>query len=100
LAVLALGRYSRLLEHDADLCVFDAGQAETFITTMDRLSYLCNDRRQRSTWLHPSTGARIHLLQRALHNPLAARVFRRRVQLVNRLLLIAWILTPLAATLA
>jgi Zn-dependent protease with chaperone function len=99
LAVLALGRYSRLLEHDADLCVFDAGQAETFITTIDRLSHLCNDRRQRASWLHPSTAARVHLLQRALDDSLVARAFRRRVRLVNRMLLVAWILTPLAATL-
>ncbi len=100
LAVLALGRYSRLLEHDADLCVFDAGQAETFITTIDRLSHLCHDRRERATWLHPSTAARVHLLQRALHDPLVAQAFRRRVRLVNRMLLFAWILTPLAATLS
>ena len=71
-AVLALGWYSRLLEHDADLCVYDAGQAETFIATIDRLSYLCNERRQRATWLHPSTVARVHLLQRALHDPAAS----------------------------
>jgi Zn-dependent protease with chaperone function len=100
LAVLALGSYSRLLEHDADLCVLDAGQAETFIATIDRLSYLCNDRRQRSTWLHPSTMARIHLLQRAVRDPQVAWSFRRRVALVNRLLFVAWILTPLAATIA
>ena len=78
-AVMALGWYSRLLEHDADLCVYDAGQAETFIATIDRLSYLCNDRRQRATWLHPSTVARVHLLQRVLHDPGVAHAFRRRV---------------------
>jgi len=100
LAVLVLGHYSRLLEHDADLCVFEAGQAETFIATIDRLSYLCNDQRQRATWLHPSTMSRVHLLERALSDPRAARSFRRRVSLVNRLLLVTWIATPLAATLA
>ena len=100
MAVLALGRYSRLLEHDADLCVLDAGQAETFMATIDRLSYLCHDRRQRSTWLHPSTVARVHLLRRALQDPAAwpAR-FAGECRWINRLLLVAWILAPVAATL-
>ncbi len=97
-AVMALGWYSRLLEHDADLCVYDAGQAETFIATIDRLSYLCNERRQRATWLHPSTVARVHLLQRVLLNPGVAHVFRRRVAWFNRALVILWILAPLVAT--
>ncbi len=100
LAVFALGWYSRLLEHDADLCVLDAGQAETFIATIDRLSHLCHDRHRRATWLHPSTMARVHLLQRALGDPRVARSFRRRVRLVNRLLTLAWLVTPLAAALA
>ena len=97
--VMALGWYSRLLEHDADLCVYEAGQAETFIATIDRLSYLCNDRRQCTTWLHPSTAARIDLLQRVLHDPQVACAFRRRVQRVNRALAILWVFTPLAASL-
>ncbi|MHB8973675.1 MAG: M48 family metallopeptidase [Pirellulaceae bacterium] len=98
-AVLALGWYSRLLEHDADLCVYEAGQATTFIATVDRLSYLCNDRRQRATWLHPSTASRIDLLQRVLHDPQVAQVLRRRVRRVNCTLVILWVLAPLAASL-
>jgi Zn-dependent protease with chaperone function len=97
-AVMALGWYSRLLEHDADLCVYDAGQAETFIATIDRLAYLCHERRQRATWLHPSTVARVHLLQRALLNPGVAHGFRRRVAWFNGALVILWILAPLVAT--
>ncbi|MHB8954049.1 MAG: M48 family metalloprotease [Pirellulaceae bacterium] len=95
--VMALGWYSRLLEHDADLCVYEAGQAETFITTIDRLSYLCHERRGRAAWLHPSTVARIHLLQRVLHHPEMAGAFRRRVERVNRALVLLWILVPLVA---
>jgi len=97
LATFALGRYSRLLEHDADLCVFEVGRAETFIAAIDRLSFLCDDRRQRATWLHPSTAARVQLLQRALGDPQTARAFRARVERVNRLLISAWLAAPLAA---
>ena len=97
LATFALGRYSRLLEHDADLCVFEVGRAETFIAAIDRLSFLCDDRRQRATWLHPSTAARVQLLQRALGDPQTAREFRARVERVNRLLISAWLAAPLAA---
>jgi Zn-dependent protease with chaperone function len=93
-AVVALGRYSRLLEHDADLCVWETGQGATFLATMDRISYLSHDRRQRATWLHPSTASRMHLLQRALHDPQAAWAFRRRVRVANALLLAAWLLAP------
>ena len=99
-AVLALGRYSRLLEHDADLCVLDAGLGEEFISTIDRLSYLCGDRRGKSSWLHPSTVSRIHLLRRALHEPLVADRFRRQVRLVNGALLAAWLAVPVMALLA
>ena len=93
--LFALGRYSRLLEHDADLCVYEDGQAEAFCTTLDRLSYLSSDRRQRRTWLHPSTVARIHLLQRALHNPAVAKQFRRHVDRFNLALIALWCLIPL-----
>ncbi len=93
-AVVALGRYSRLLEHDADLSVYDDGQAEVFCSTIDRLSYLSNDRRERRTWLHPSTVSRIHLLQRAILDPTVAAPFRGRVNRFNFALLAAWILTP------
>ena len=93
-AVVALGRYSRLLEHDADLSVYDDGQAEVFCSTIDRLSYLSNDRRERRTWLHPSTVSRIHLLQRAILDPTVAARFRGRVNRFNFALLAAWILTP------
>lgn len=99
-AVMALGRYSRMLEHDADLCVHDNGQTEVFCATIDRLSYLSNHHRQRHTWLHPSTASRIHLLQRALHDPQAVDHFRRRVNRFNGVLVAAWILTPLILILA
>ena len=92
--VIAMGLYSRILEHDADLCVFEEGQAEVFCTTIDRLSYMSNERRERATWLHPSTTARVHLLQRAVRDPSVAHRFRRRVNQFHRALLAVWILTP------
>jgi Zn-dependent protease with chaperone function len=97
MVIMALGWYSRLLEHDADLCVHDAGYAESCVTTIDRLAYLCHDRRQRATWLHPSTVSRVDLLRHAMHDESVARRFRRRVQYVNWLLVIIWLLAPLTA---
>ena len=77
------------------ICASMNGQAEAFCTTLDRLSYLSSDRRQRRTWLHPSTVARIHLLQRALHNPAVAKQFRRHVDRFNLALIALWCLIPL-----
>jgi hypothetical protein len=99
-AVLTLGSYSRLLEHDADLCTLDAGLGNTFLATIDRLSYLNRDARDRPTWLHPSVIARLHLLQRALHDPRVATHFRARVRRVHAAVLAGWILAPLCALLA
>jgi Zn-dependent protease with chaperone function len=98
-AAIALGHYSRLLEHDADLCVWEMGYGAAFVTAIDRLSFLCHDRRHRATWLHPSTAARVALLQRSLHDPHAAATYRRRVVWINGLLLAAWLLTPLGLAL-
>ena len=94
-AVAALGRYSRLLEHDADLSAYEDGHATVFCTTLDRLSYLSNDNRQRRGWLHPSTAARVHLLQQCLRDPSTARRFRRRVDRINTLIIAIWIATPI-----
>ena len=97
IVIMVLGWYSRLLEHDADLCVHDAGYTESFVVTIDRLAYLCHDKRQRATWLHPSIVARVDLLQHAMHDGAIARRFRRRVECVNWLLVIVWLLAPLTA---
>jgi STE24 endopeptidase len=97
IVIMVLGWYSRLLEHDADLCVHDAGYTESFVVTIDRLAYLCHDKRQRATWLHPSIVARVDLLQHAMHDGAVARRFRRRVECVNWLLVIIWLLAPLTA---
>jgi Zn-dependent protease with chaperone function len=93
--VFTLGRFSRLLEHDADLAVVEQGHAASFCTTLDRISYITNERRDRRTWLHPSTAARVHFLQRAVHDPFFAARFRRRLDLLSMTLLAAWLLTPL-----
>ena len=94
-AVTLLGRYSRLLEHDADLCVYFDGLGSVFAMTIDRLSCLSNDRRERRSWLHPSTVSRIHLLQRAFYEPAVASRFRRRVNRINCALIAIWIATPI-----
>lgn len=99
-AVIALGRYSRLLEHDADLQVHDAGHAEVFCTTLDRLSYLSNDNRHRHSWLHPSTAARVHLLQLSIRDAGVAQAFRRRVNRLNATVIAIWIGTPILLALS
>ena len=99
-SVIALGKYSRLLEHDADLQVYATGNAEVFCMTLDRLSYLTNDRRQRGSWLHPSTASRVHLLQQALRDRSTADRFRRRVDYINSALIAAWLLPPIVLILA
>lgn len=96
-AVLALGAYSRLLEHDADLCVFDVGLGTTFLSAMERLTGDGGGSPDRSSWLHPSTHSRIALLQRALGDPQAAVSYRAGVRRVHVLIAMAWVLAPLAA---
>ncbi len=93
-AVTVLGRYSRLLEHDADISVYYDGQGNVFCETIDRLSYLSHEHRRRRGWLHPSTISRLHLLQRSLLDPAVATRFRRRVDRLNFTLVAVWVLTP------
>jgi STE24 endopeptidase len=94
-AVLALGCYSRVLEHDADLCVCRHGRGPAFVAALRRLSQLCGSKQERWTWLHPSTGQRIHLLQLAMVDAQVARRFHRQVDRFNGLLVAGFLLMPL-----
>jgi Zn-dependent protease with chaperone function len=82
-AVIALGRYSRLLEFDADICVYQAGHAPEFVAALWKLSALSGTSTERSTWLHPSSSQRMQRLRRAISEPHQAAQFRRRVNRVN-----------------
>lgn len=79
---IAVGWYSRLLEHDADLdaCLnargqFDLTQATDFCTA---LNLLCGDGNESrfGQWLHPASSARIELLYSMAAEPRRAVGFR------------------------
>src|SRR5436190_3503863 len=84
-AVVVVGWYSRLLEHDADLeaCLNDDGQLDP-VTAADfccALTTLCgrNHESRFSQWLHPPVFQRVALVRRVLVNPRLAIAFRRRL---------------------
>lgn len=88
-AVIVLGWYSRLLEHDADLdaCCDDQGHidaalAKEFCTA---LVILCGRGSESwlSRWLHPPLDARIAFARRVITDQNAARTFRRKLTLIN-----------------
>ena len=99
-ATILLGWYSRLLEHDADLCVLHTGRAEHFVAALERLCLLTGGRRHQRSWLHPSTARRLDLLVRTMSDPLVATHHHRLVNNVTVLLAAAWLLAPFAACLA
>ena len=81
-AAIAVGWYSRLLEHDADLdaCLndrghFDLAQAADFSSA---LILLCGDGHESrfGQWLHPAASARVELLYSLAAEPRRAVVFR------------------------
>jgi Zn-dependent protease with chaperone function len=84
-AVVVVGWYSRLLEHDADLeaCLDDGGQfdraaAEHFVTALASLSG-GGDESRLSRWMHPAFVERLHFIERVANQPLVGRRFRRRL---------------------
>lgn len=87
-AILVVGRYSRWLEHDADLatCVWPGGQvdraaAESFARALIKIVGRSRESRW-SLWLHPSTLSRIAMLGQAIADPAWAARYRRRLTLV------------------
>jgi len=87
-AVIVVGWYSRLLEHDADIdaCLdqsgsFDPGSAADFCTA---LQVVCGDGHESwfSRWLHPPVSARIELLNGIAFHPALAVAIRRRMTTV------------------
>jgi Zn-dependent protease with chaperone function len=91
-AILVVGRYSRWLEHDADLaiCVWPGGQtdraaAESFARALIKIVGRGRESRW-SLWLHPSALSRIAVLGQAIADPAWAARYRRRLALVAALL--------------
>ncbi|HEY2412539.1 MAG TPA: M48 family metalloprotease [Pirellulaceae bacterium] len=84
-AVLVVGWYSRLLEHDADVdaCLDDNGQFDcrSAVDFCTALTTLCGDAHESwfSRWLHPSVSARVGLLNHIAFHPTIAVELRRRM---------------------
>ena len=78
------GRYSRLLEQQADLFACDnlrvhANGAEGFIATLEKLSAVGGGRRGQTTWLHPSIAARAAFLATLAGRPRAEQRFHAKM---------------------
>jgi STE24 endopeptidase len=85
-ALVVVGWYSRLLEHDADL---DACQPEAVPADRDlvedfctALETLCGGLRENrfSQWLHPPATTRVAFIRRLIHDPAETTAFRARFQ--------------------
>jgi Zn-dependent protease with chaperone function len=93
-AVIVVGWYSRLLEHDADLdaCLTDNGHLDPLAAAdfCSALTTLCGRSRESrfSQWLHPPVFQRVEFVRRVLLNPRLAIAFRRRL---------GWIAVAIAA---
>ena len=99
--VIFLGRYAKLLEHDADLwaCQHLAkrGDATDERTSQERTTrhYIlalsktaAEEERKSDDWLHPSLNDRFEFLQRVVSNESVAHQFTRRLQRINLLFMV------------
>jgi STE24 endopeptidase len=88
-ALVVVGWYSRMLEHDADLDasqndhdgMLDSSLAEDFSIALETLCAGIREGRF-SQWLHPPAADRIALIRRFVDSPGEAKAFRRRLVLV------------------
>ena len=88
-ALVVVGWYSRLLEHDADLAAclddagqFDPGRAADFCRALVRLIGKSRESRL-GQWLHPCLAARLSFLRAMADSPPCLRAFRRRQMLIG-----------------
>jgi Zn-dependent protease with chaperone function len=95
-AVVVVGWYSRLLEHDADLdaCLDDAGQfdadaASSFATALAALSGR-GDEGRLSRWMHPSLVERLRFIEHLARQPVAIAAYRRRLRRIAALMISAY----------
>jgi STE24 endopeptidase len=104
-AVVVVGWYSRLLEHDADLdaSITDGGQLDAIMATdfCRALLTLCGRARESwfSQWLHPPVAARVEFLQRVIFEPTDAVTFRRRLNSVTLAMAVLYVAAMLVAAL-
>ncbi len=102
-AMLVVGRFSRLLEHDADLdaCHDDLGQldqthADDFCSA---LTTLCGSGRESrlSQWLHPSVVERVKFLSRAMRDASCATSFRWRLPIAATVVVALYVAAAVVA---
>jgi hypothetical protein len=104
-AVLAIGWYSRLLEHEADLdaCTAEGGRIDPLLAGDFRraLITLIGPAREplAARWMHPGLQSRLALIDRAAAEPRFASRFRARLQWIALAIAGLYILA-LAAALA
>lgn len=105
---LALGKLSRFLEHDADLCGCDCYSAHASVADRSQACHALQraleaivpaGQRDCSTWLHPSTSQRISVLEASVRDEQFADRIRRRTETLGLLLPLAYVAAPLAAAL-
>jgi Zn-dependent protease with chaperone function len=101
-AVVVVGWYSRLLEHDADLDAcqterghFEPAAADHFSQALITL-YGRSSESRLGEWLHPSLRQRLEVIRRAADEPAFAAAFRRRLWWIAATIVAAH-LTALAA---
>ena len=87
-ALVVVGWYSRVLEHDADLAAcqdddgrFDAGRAADFCRALVRLVGRSRESRL-GQWLHPCLAGRLAFLRAMAESPQRKLSFRRRLILI------------------
>jgi len=102
-AVIVVGWYSRLLEHDADLdaCLtpdgrFDAQTASTFCHALVTLCGKSRDSRF-AEWLHPSLRRRLQVIRSADDDATFLMRFRRRLRWIAAAIVAAYVLAGLLA---
>lgn len=96
-ALLVVGRYSRWLEHEADLatCVSPAGivdpaAADDFELALRKVTGTARESRL-VQWLHPTAHDRIAFLRAVVANPLLALQFRHRLRLSATLIVASYL---------
>jgi Zn-dependent protease with chaperone function len=101
-AVLVVGWYSRLLEHDADLDAcqaddgqFDAAGAGQFVAALTTLTGRSRESRW-SHWMHPPLVDRLRFIERLAADGAFALVFRRRLALLTGLLVAFYLAAAVA----
>jgi STE24 endopeptidase len=101
-AILVVGRYSRWLEHDADLatCVWPGGQidraaAESFARALIKIVGRGRESRW-SLWLHPSALSRIAVLGQAIADPAWAARYRRQLEWLGAMVVALYATAALA----